>query len=48
MPTALRVTPRPKPTRAGTLTPRHPSFVGKWVGAVGVSGFLVAGVVMGL
>ena len=48
MPTTLRVTPRLKPTRAGTLTRRPPSAVGKWVAAVGVSGFLVAGVVMGL
>ena len=48
MPTTSRVTPRLEPTRAGTLARRHPSAVGKWVGAVGVSGFLVAGVVTGL
>jgi len=46
--TASRVTPRPEPTRAGSLVRRHPSAVGRWVGAVGVSGFLVAGVVTGL
>ena len=46
--TTLRVTPRPEPMSAGTLVRRHPSAVGKWVGAVGVSGFLVTGVVTGL
>jgi hypothetical protein len=45
MRTTWRVTSRLEPTRPGTLARRHPSAVGKWVGAVGVSGFLVAGVV---
>ena len=48
MPTTSRVTPRPEPTRDGTLARRHPSAVGGWVGAVGVSTFLVIGVVAGL
>jgi hypothetical membrane protein len=48
MPSTSRDTPRLTPTRAGTPTHRHPSAVGRWVGAVGVSGFLVTGVVTGL
>jgi hypothetical protein len=48
MRTTLRVTPRLEPTRPGKLARPHSSAVGKWVGAVGVSGFLVAGVVTGL
>ena len=46
MPTTSRITPRPEPTRAPA--PRHPSTAGNWVGVVGVSGFLVTGVVAGL
>src|SRR6187551_10589 len=48
MSTTSRVTPRSELTRAGTLARRHPSTAGKWVGIVGVSGFLITGVVVGL
>jgi hypothetical protein len=48
MRTTLRVTHRLDSTRPGTLARPHPSAAGQWVAAVGVSGFLVTGVVTGL
>jgi hypothetical protein len=48
MPATSRVAPRSEPTRVGTPAPRHPSTTWMWVGAAGVSGFLVTGMVAGL